>query len=163
MELSSSFLVQRLHKPAKWSPFAFGGGLKNGGLSDEAVSVLESIFSPDYMGAAEYEFGVLPEALNRFVDKNLGEPKVTCMDIRAKGKKTFCVFREDLFSRKDVEQRVVDLLAGNIKPRDPLRADAYFTDDVDRFTPVAWFDLNNSIIFGFDMEMKDKLMELFTK
>lgn len=69
--LRRSWLVQRLEKPrsggifGKDNPFAFGGGLRNGGLSDEAMDVLRDVFSFDYMGAAEFEFGAVPKALQR--------------------------------------------------------------------------------------------------
>lgn len=59
-------LVQRLQKPRGYvNPFSFGGGLKNGGLSDEAFDLLKNVVSFDYMGAAEYEFGAVPEAFNK--------------------------------------------------------------------------------------------------
>ena len=67
-----SHLIQRLNRPYNpeslagkhGNPFAFGGGYKNGGLSDEAMDILKDIFSFDYMGAAEYEFGAVPKALS---------------------------------------------------------------------------------------------------
>lgn len=68
--MKRSWLVQRLKAPRSGgflgvdNPFAFGGGLKNGGLSDEAMGLLREIFSFDYMGAAEFEFGAVPEALH---------------------------------------------------------------------------------------------------
>lgn len=62
-----SWLVQQLGKPSEGNflsdCFAFGGGLRNGGLSDDAFKLLRKIFSFEYMGAAEFEFGALPEAL----------------------------------------------------------------------------------------------------
>jgi hypothetical protein len=72
-EMKRTWLVQRLEKPRQWmlggktgdNPFAFGGGLRNGGLSPEAMDLLRPIFSFDYMGAAEFEFGAVPEALQR--------------------------------------------------------------------------------------------------
>lgn len=67
-----TYLIQRLNRPwqvaafkGKDNPFSFGGGMKNGGLSDEAMGLLRDIFEFDYMGAAEFEFGAVPEALNR--------------------------------------------------------------------------------------------------
>lgn len=45
--------------------FSFGGGYKNGGLSDEAMDLLRDAFSFDYMGAAEFEFGAVPKALQK--------------------------------------------------------------------------------------------------
>lgn len=67
--MDRSWLVQRLTKPRGGvlgladNPFSFGGGYKNGGLSDEAMGLLRGIFSFDYMGAAEFEFGAVPKAL----------------------------------------------------------------------------------------------------
>lgn len=59
-----SWLVQRLEAPTQRdNPFSFGGGLRNGGLSAEAMQLLRSVWSFDYMGAAEYEFGAVPQAL----------------------------------------------------------------------------------------------------
>lgn len=62
--MERSWLVQGLSKP--WgkgdNPFSFGGGLRNGGLSPEAMDLLRPIFEFDYMGAAEFEFGAVPEA-----------------------------------------------------------------------------------------------------
>jgi hypothetical protein len=61
--MKNVYLVQRLNKPlGETNPFSFGGGLKHGGLSDEAMSQLKDIFSFDYMGSAEFEFGALPRA-----------------------------------------------------------------------------------------------------
>ena len=68
-EMKRSYLVQRLRKPRGWeltkdNPFSFGGGLQNGGLSGDAMSLLRPIMAFDYMGAAEFEFGAVPEALS---------------------------------------------------------------------------------------------------
>lgn len=57
-------LVQRLiPRPdsGMLNPFAFGGGLVQGGLSKAALAALPFRF--DYMGAAEYEWGAVPECL----------------------------------------------------------------------------------------------------
>lgn len=58
-ELKQTYLVQRLNRPTNGydNPFSFGGGLKNGGLSEDAMKLLRPIFSFDYMGSAEFEFG----------------------------------------------------------------------------------------------------------
>lgn len=71
-----SWLIQRLERPRRAhpllgpdNPFSFGGGLRNGGLSDEAMGLLRGIFSFDYMGSAEFEFGAVPEALNKIAKR----------------------------------------------------------------------------------------------
>lgn len=67
--MQRSWLVQRLGKPrGNDNPFSFGGGLKNGGLSKEAMELLRPVFSFDYMGAAEFEFGAVPEAFQRILN-----------------------------------------------------------------------------------------------
>ena len=70
-EMGRTWLIQRLRAPyegnplgATGNPFAFGGGLLNGGLSDEAMELLSQVFSFDYMGAAEFEWGSIPAALS---------------------------------------------------------------------------------------------------
>lgn len=70
-EMGRTWLIQRLKAPygtnifgAKGNPFSFGGGLHNGGLFDEAMGLLSQVFSFDYMGAAEFEFGSIPAALS---------------------------------------------------------------------------------------------------
>lgn len=58
-------LVQRLNKPrnqGRPNPFAFGGGHRFGGLTEEAARDLSTAFDFDYMGAAEYEYGAVPKA-----------------------------------------------------------------------------------------------------
>jgi hypothetical protein len=69
-DLRSSYLIQRLDPPfsmgeVKDNPFSFGGGLVNGGLAPEAMDLLRGLFSFDYMGAAEFEWGAVPKALDR--------------------------------------------------------------------------------------------------
>lgn len=71
--MKESYLIQRLQKPFKPTgskldridnPFSFGGGLKNGGLSDEAIKLIRDIWRFDYMGSAEFEFGAVPKAMH---------------------------------------------------------------------------------------------------
>lgn len=69
-DMRRSWLVQRLNKPHEGlgafgvdNPFSFGGGLRNGGLSNDAMSLLRQLFSFDYMGASEFEWGAVPKAL----------------------------------------------------------------------------------------------------
>jgi len=72
-----SHLIQRLREPYKpddgktidVSCLAFGGGLKNGGFSPEAMALLKEIWTFDYMGSAEFEFGKVPDALKRIAEE----------------------------------------------------------------------------------------------
>lgn len=64
-------LIQRLTAPVNSIPgkikphHVFGGG--NLGLTQEAWELLDPIFTIDYMGAAEYEFGTIPQVLNDLI------------------------------------------------------------------------------------------------
>lgn len=82
--MERSYLIQRLNQPyrgnhvlGKTNPFAFGGGLKNGGLSDEAMGMLADVFQFDYMGCAEFEWGAVPEALQKMAKMQLGATSFT--------------------------------------------------------------------------------------
>ena len=65
------YLIQRLDKPYKSDGplgdisrmFAFGGGLKDGGMSKEAYELVNKLWRFDYMGASEFEWGAVPAAL----------------------------------------------------------------------------------------------------
>lgn len=61
---TNPYLIQRLKAPRNPTPFDFGGGKLNGGISKEAMSVLSQVFSFDYMGSAEFEWGAVPKALD---------------------------------------------------------------------------------------------------
>lgn len=62
--MNRSWLIQRLQAPTGHvNPCAFGGGLKDGGLSEEAMKLVSRVWSFDYMGSAEFEFGKVPEVL----------------------------------------------------------------------------------------------------
>lgn len=69
--LGESYLIQRLEQPRGGGlagAFSFGGGMKNGGLSDDAMGLLREIFSFDYMGSAEFEWGSVPYALSQIAE-----------------------------------------------------------------------------------------------
>jgi hypothetical protein len=80
-------LIQRVRKPRVsklgLNPFTFGAG--GGRLQPRAIELLEPVFTFDYMMAAEYEFGAVPEALNKILQHakadNLGFSSV---DIKTK-------------------------------------------------------------------------------
>jgi hypothetical protein len=65
------WLIQRLQRPRKSNGplgdisrcFAFGGGLKDGGINKEAYELIEKLWRFDYMGSSEFEWGAVPAAL----------------------------------------------------------------------------------------------------
>lgn len=63
--------IQRLLKPnakSSGNPYLFGAGRPNGGFDDSAFDAISKIFSFDYMGRGEYEFGALPNSMGRIYD-----------------------------------------------------------------------------------------------
>lgn len=79
------WLVQRLQEPIDTgvaNPFTFGGGLANGGISPVAMGLLSAMFSFDYMGAAEFEFGAVPRAFQALASLSISDELTTSvMDI----------------------------------------------------------------------------------
>lgn len=67
--MKRSQLVQRLKAPIDDldvfgdNPFINAGGVRNWGLSTEAMRLLKGIVILDYMGAAEFEWGAVPKGL----------------------------------------------------------------------------------------------------
>ena len=56
--MENSLYIQRLKNPTEYiDPYSFGGGLANGGVDKKTMEQMSKIFSFDYMGAAEFEFG----------------------------------------------------------------------------------------------------------
>ena len=70
-KMIDSWLIQRLLPPASTdNPFSFGGGLINGGINEQGMHALRSVFSFDYMGSAEFEWGAVPKALQFLIEQS---------------------------------------------------------------------------------------------
>lgn len=118
--MKNVYYVQKLQAPTKGTnPFSFGGGLHNGGLSQKGFNVLKDIFSFDYMGSAQFEFGALPKAFEALqanktlihftIDKNDSPLYVICPEDMKKDLKLWLADCEYLelkeplgFNRADV-------------------------------------------------------------
>lgn len=184
--MESSWLVQRLEKPRSFSiagvevdnPFSFGGGLRNGSLSPEAMGLLRDVFSFDYMGAAEFEFGAVPKAL-KAIAKNvedyhafevswpLAEVAKHWKDESRKdpiGEATVYVICHKAWDDEATARirgwaapydRAFDLkeptmISGSLRPHDEW--------DSDR---CGWLELNNGFFFFTDREMWESTARLF--
>ena len=88
VEWKYPYLIQRLERPLRIDdevvvcPFSFGGGLVNGGIPKEAMDIIKNVFTFDYMGSAEFEFGEVPRALHAII-KNRED--FVCGEIKFKG------------------------------------------------------------------------------
>lgn len=184
--LNKSWLIQRLDKPFKATgplgadnPFAFGGGYKNGGLSDDAMALLRDIFSFDYMGAAEFEFGAVPEALTEIAkaaekgelvahtfefDKSRIEKDWRKNAVQPTGTATIyvlCVKGDEAEIQSRIEGWASERYNSELKESTRL-ADVLDVDS-QRYTvrTAGWLELNNGYMFFTDKEMFDKTASLF--
>jgi hypothetical protein len=177
--MDRSYLVQRLQKPYPNqkcidNPFEFGGGLKHGGIGDEAYRALNRIFRFDYMGAAEFEFGAVPTALGQIFNYySQGKAKVGMVKVHRFPVYYLCY--EGM--AQDVEKRIKEFATPEYtrfrKTKEPLYFDEALAarvpanivpEKADKYKYYAeyigWLDLDNHFIFFLEKESMDKFVEL---
>lgn len=162
-ELRSTYLVQRLNQPNKGNfdnPFSFGGGLKNGGLSDEAMKLLRPIFSFDYMGSAEFEFGAIPECFQQ-IAKNIKQYSAHEIVINKMSIYIICNDSE----KELIDERIKELAKDKIRCKEwtafnqALGLNKYSKKEDCR--TFGWLELDNEFLFFVDKEMAHKTANLF--
>lgn len=172
MKMETPNLIQRLNRPYRdknnniieklAASLSFGGGYKNGGLSDQAMEILQKIFSFDYMGAAEFEFGSVPDAMVKIL-KNYKKYTVDWIDAKTNEGVEARIW---VLCHKDIKYEVMEWLS--MKAAD--EKDGAHThesiglnrsiNDKKRFT-VGWLDLNNGFFFFIDETMANMTMQAF--
>lgn len=166
--MEKSYLVQRLKKPIDYRPISFGGS-GNGGIGKDNMKMLSKVFSFDYMGAAEFEFGAVPEALNKIVENASdfvkGSMTVHWEALRWKTRKMvkgndkvyFLCHKEQ---RREVKKRIASWAMGkNISghPKCGVRLDSSFDDH----NFHGWLELDNGFFFFTDKTMWENTCKLF--
>ena len=160
--MKSTYLIQRLKSPHKHqNPFgSFGGGLKNGGISDKGYNMLKSIFSFDYMGAAEFEFGAVPESLERTA-KKANEYGFYRLNINKVPVYVICKKKEN----NDVESILILLSKDLVRLKESSHFNAalglskyYKKEDC---SVKGWMELDNDFMFFVDKDMAEKTAQLF--
>lgn len=153
-----SYLIQRLSKPAGFvNPFSFGGGLVNGGLSEEATDLLSGIFSFDYMGAVEFEWGAVPAALQFLAEQ------ASANQLVAGEHNGVCYIAPT--SYEEGVKRVIDQLISNeydlrLKEHCGL-ATARNRKDANNRAPVGWLELDNGFFMFVDQQMFENTKRVF--
>lgn len=156
--LNQTWLVQRLLKPTKGdydNPFAFGGGLKNGGLSENAMKLLRPIFSFDYMGSAEFEFGAIP-AFFKDIAENIKQ--YSTWEISIKTTPIYVIGRTSL--KGDISNRILELSKmkyGGLKEYCGL----YQALEKKDSQYIGWLELDNNFMFFIDKSIFEKTASLF--
>ena len=176
--MENSRYIQRLLKPYEElpdNPFSFGGGLKNGGIDEESMNQIRKIFRFDYMGSAEFEFGKVPEILNKIVENKLN---LICGSFKTKykydefgsgntiegsSKIYYICFKEH---KDEVKKRIKRWALGRgwKETKEAVLLDyamsrigtskEYFND------PFGWLELDNGFMFFLDKEMYEKSCQL---
>lgn len=139
-EINTPYLIQRLKLPFNSSglleALSFGGGLSRGGISKEAFDIISKIWSYDYMGSAEFEWGDVPKSLDRIVRmKNIVAfdftVTATCYDFR---------------SNKKLKNDGVVYVLCDVKFKDTIKE--YISNlakETNEYHTKEWVGLNNSI------------------
>ena len=164
-KMVESYLIQRLHKPSNWNvagkvidnPFSFGGGLVNGGLSKDAMGLLRGIFSFDYMGSAEFEWGAVPAALAFLAEQASAGTLVA-------GKEGDVFYVSPVAYEADVKKRIAALRENEYawQKKEHCGLKDYFESKKEYAKAnVGWLELDNGYVFFADKPMFDGFCRLF--
>jgi len=166
-----SYLIQRLLKPfppikgknasvleSLSNTFSFGGGLKNGGISEKGMSLIKDIFRFDYMGSAEFEWGAVPEALQKIAKNremcivgqtSVGENKTPVYIICQKEELSEVIKRVQKFASEwnhETKEHVCLYEVVNKKGYEDC---------------CGWLELDNGYFFFTDKDMFERTVKLF--
>lgn len=178
--MKETWLIQRLRKPVSEEKvrFMLGGGH---GLTKEARQILRAAFQFEYMGSAEFEFGSVPDALERIIEKHksfvTAQVEIPLSKIhidswekdhyrRPAGKTIGTVY---IFCQKDhldyakglVFKLATDENSHSLKERSYLKYG--FLEAVDRSSSdtCGWMEMNNGFFFFTDLKMFQDTLVLF--
>lgn len=187
MKIKTPYLIQRLKRPFKQtddekgklmqslqSAFSFGGGLKNGGLTDEAMKLLRDIWRYDYMGSSEFEWGAVPKSLQQVAELRKHNKLVKFeMSVTSQvrdfssgkyltGTKTVYVVCNGDF-KNEIQEYIIQL-AGNkrsFNTKESVNLDDNICGVKYCVDTVGWHDIDNHYLFFTDKEMFDNFCKLF--
>jgi hypothetical protein len=152
--------------------FAFGGGLQDGGFSREAMDLLKPIFDFDYMGSAEFEFGAVPDGLQKILEFRAdGDLVAFVVNVVVKPTASRSDESQDAVSTKihvlchkehrhEITDRIVEWVH-----EDPRLCEhvglrhSILALDQSR-CPTGWLELDNGFFFTIDATMYERLSTL---
>lgn len=162
LNMDRTNLVQRLRNPKDIvaNTFSFGGGLIYGGLSEKAFDNFTKIWTFDYMGAAEFEWGFIPKALQKIAGYYSEDKIVTKKIVLTKDVYYLC--------ERNIEGQVRDIIKklsqdeyNDLRLKEPCFLDAYLKGECFAQNIGGWLELNNAFMFFVDKIMYQKTLELF--
>ncbi|MBT4376649.1 hypothetical protein HOD29_04710 [archaeon] len=158
--MKNTYLIQRLSKPTGFvNPFSFGGGLVNGGLSDEAMDLVKDIWDFDYMGSAQFEMGKVPTSLHNIANYSV-DNKAYANKIGL-DKDVFYICHQDMAESVEKMIRKLAIDERSFGLQDPsffkqsLKGEKY-SDKLG-----GWLELNNHFMFFVDKEMYARTCGMF--
>lgn len=151
------YLVQRLRKPSGFhNPFSFGGGIVNGGINKDVMEVLNQIWLFDYMGSTEFEWGAVPQALNKLAK------------LSKDGKLIACEYEIDegavyYICPSDIEDDVLKWIKMAAKEQhSETKGFVGLKDSMKgKLKYKGWIELQNPFMFFIDGEMFNNTRKLF--
>lgn len=156
-----TYLIQRLKQPISFqiggkrvdNPFSFGGGRKNGGLSDKAMDLLRDIFLFDYMGAAEFEWGAVPKAI-QFLAMCSADGQIVAFAIDLGNDETVYCLSPSPY-KDDAEERIRMLRKDeySIEKKEWCGLQRAFEEEETARSVVGWLELDNGFAFFKDKDM----------
>ena len=169
-KMGSTWLIQRLTKPMSFklagkemdNPFSFGGGLKNGGLSDEAMGIIRSIWAFDYMGSSEFEWGIVPATL-KFLAEQASKKNLVATEYALDNQESVFIICPIPYL-EDVQKVIRQLRADEYKLRlkESCGLKRYFEGKDEWAKKCAgWLEVDNGFLFFADDEMFLKTCQLF--
>lgn len=162
--MEESYLIQRLEKPAKIdNPFVFGGGYKNGGLTNNAMDLIRPIFAFDYMGAAEFEFGALPKTIQNLAKLNSSLVGKS-MAVKTKNNKDAVVYYIcESEHEEEVKSRIKAFAKDEWSKECRTKERVGLYDSIEgnfKYCP-GWLEIDNGYFFFLDKKMWQRTCELF--
>ena len=155
--MEKTHLIQRLKKPTeRTSPFSFGGGLRNGGIPKGGMGLLSKICSFDHMGVAEFEYGAVPEALDKIWDYSNENHATKGLVHLPKDVHYIC----EKGTQKYVEDIIQKLYKNETKLY--LKEPTFLRGSIQGKMDIkGWLELDNAFMFFIDNEMYKKTLDLF--
>ena len=181
--MNRTYLIQRLNKPYEVennmtklaNAFSFGGGLVNGGLSKEAMALLSPLFTFDYMGSAEFEFGSVAETLAKIFENRKQYVEFT-MAIKYKHKEGWgkdsktVTGTHDVFiiCNKEDKDEVVERISKFAKnftndTKEVILLDSALAEKSHKERLIGWLELDNGYMFFKDQETGKKTADLLLR
>ena len=173
--MKSTYLIQRLKRPYPKArgeketaiqqlanAFAFGGGLKDGGIPAEGMKLLRNVFRFDYMGSAEFEFGAVPKALAKIVDERENYVSGLIVGFGQDLAKIFYLCHKD--HSEEVQERIKWLATDEYKNfhlkqrcslKESLEGKEYHKE------VCGWLELDNAFMFFTDEVMFERVLKMF--